>query len=107
MPIAVDLTVSPEERRQLARILGCTDDSLDDALTAFATAALQEYVQMFLGQRVLTRGSDILNTACSCLRRPHFRAGYLMNSECVPYFRSPRPGVDHSSGRLLQSTSMS
>jgi hypothetical protein len=53
------LNLTTPERKQLAQILGCQVGSLQSAMAPFATAALEEYARMFLGQRVFTRGSDI------------------------------------------------
>ena len=60
MAISATLTLTEAEKRQLAAILECDLAALDDVLAAYATAALEEYARMFLGQRVFTRGSDIL-----------------------------------------------
>jgi hypothetical protein len=56
--ISVSVELTAEEKKQLAAILGTTASNLDAALKPFAKAALEEYVRMFLGQRVFTRGSD-------------------------------------------------
>lgn len=58
MAISVSVELTTEEKKQLAAILGTTASNLDAALKPFAKAALEEYVRMFLGQRVFTRGSD-------------------------------------------------
>jgi hypothetical protein len=47
------------ERSQLAGILGCGEDDLDEQLGPFFEAAHEEYARMMLGQRVFTRGSDM------------------------------------------------
>lgn len=60
MQIATTLTLSAGEQEQLAGILGCTIDALEGELSRYAGAAVEEYARMFLGQRVFTRGSDIL-----------------------------------------------
>src|SRR5712691_6911431 len=59
MPISVSLSLTDEEKNQLAAILGCDLAGLDNVLSAYGSAALEEYARMFLGQRVFTRGSDI------------------------------------------------
>jgi len=60
MKISINIDLTSEEKKQLAAILQCQDDTkLEKALTAFGTAALREYVDMFLGQRVFLRGTDI------------------------------------------------
>jgi hypothetical protein len=56
--ISVSVALSGDEKKQLATILASTPAKLDDALLPFAEAALEEYIRMFLGQRVFTRGSD-------------------------------------------------
>jgi hypothetical protein len=58
MPISISLELTAAEQTQLAAILGCEVEGLEDAMTPFAAAALEEYARMFLGQRVFTRGSD-------------------------------------------------
>lgn len=58
MAITISLDLTEDEKTQLAAILGSTPAELEDALSPFAEAALEEYARMFLGQRVFTRGSD-------------------------------------------------
>jgi hypothetical protein len=58
MNIKIDLDLSAEELKQLAGILGAKSSELSNRLQPFVKAAAQEYVQMFLGQKVFTRGSD-------------------------------------------------
>ncbi len=59
MAITIDLPLSNEEKTQLAGILRCQPEELDAVLAPFASAALEEYARMFIGQRVFTRGADI------------------------------------------------
>jgi len=59
MPITIELDLSEEELNQLARILRCKVGDLETTLEPYARAATEEYVRMFLGQRVFTRGSDM------------------------------------------------
>jgi hypothetical protein len=54
---SIDLT--PDQEQRLARILDCDEARLAQRLRPYASAALEEYVKMFLGERVFTRGSDI------------------------------------------------
>ncbi len=61
MPIQfelADLQLNAQERAQLAAILGCAEANLTTALRPFARASLEEYIRMFLGQKVSTRVSD-------------------------------------------------
>ena len=58
MAISVSIDLTPEEKQQLATILGATEANLETVLKPYVAAASEEYVRMFLGQRVFTRGSD-------------------------------------------------
>ncbi len=58
--ITADLPLSEDEERQLATIMGVEEGEIDEALSRVASAALEEYVRMFLGQKVFTRGQDML-----------------------------------------------
>jgi hypothetical protein len=57
--VTATLNLTPENEAQLAEVLGCTTAQLSTRLAPYASAALVEYVMMFLGQRVFTRGSDM------------------------------------------------
>jgi hypothetical protein len=59
MQISAELNINPTESDQLAEILGCAVQALPDKMALIASAAIQEYVSMFQGQKVFTRGSDI------------------------------------------------
>ena len=60
MKISADLKLSKTEETQLAAILRVqASQTLNGVLEAYAEAAIEEYVRMFLGQRVFTRGSDM------------------------------------------------
>ena len=53
------MRLKPDERRQLAAILGVTPSEVLAQLKRFEDAASEEYVRMILGQRVFTRGQDM------------------------------------------------
>lgn len=59
MDVAVTIDLTDAEQKRLAKILGSDPDQIDETLKPYAAAALEEYVRMFLGERVFTRGSDI------------------------------------------------
>ena len=59
MDIEATIDLEDSETSRLARILRCEPDQLAEVLAPYAEAALTEYVRMFLGERVFTRGSDI------------------------------------------------
>jgi hypothetical protein len=58
--INADVEFSQDEVTQLAGILNVPIANLDATLSDYAKAAVEEYVRMFIGQRVFTRGQDIL-----------------------------------------------
>lgn len=60
--IEVKLTVNFEDQEvtTLSSILGCDEKQLGNELASHGIAALQEMVRMYLGQRVFTRGSDLM-----------------------------------------------
>jgi len=60
MDVTASISLPDADRDELARILECPKSKLAEHLEPFARAALTELVAMFLGQRVFTRGSDIL-----------------------------------------------
>jgi hypothetical protein len=74
MPVAVNaqLDLSADEEAQLADIFGTQPAKLRSALQPYASAALEEYARMFLGQRVFSRGSDLLEHRLLLLIRHAF-----------------------------------
>jgi hypothetical protein len=59
VPIRANHGLRDDEAEKLAGILGCPRNQLDNTLSAYASASLQEYIGMILGQKVFTRGADI------------------------------------------------
>jgi hypothetical protein len=59
MQITARLDLDADDGVELAKILSCTNAELPTRLEHFASAAIHEYVSMFLGQKVFRRGSDI------------------------------------------------
>jgi hypothetical protein len=57
--VKATLSLTQEDEAELTRVLGYKSGELSDVLASYASAALLEYVMMFLGQKVFTRGSDI------------------------------------------------
>jgi len=60
MEVTAQLDLTSDEKRDLAKILGCKQGEITTALAPYAAAALKEFALMFLGQKVFTRGSDLL-----------------------------------------------
>lgn len=60
MDVTAIINISEQDQEELAQILGCDRANLEEELQKYASAAIQEYVSMFLGQKVFKRGTDIL-----------------------------------------------
>jgi hypothetical protein len=54
------MNLTEDEKAQLQATLGCSKAELARTLDRYAEAAREEYVRMVLGQRVFTRGQDLL-----------------------------------------------
>jgi len=59
MAISFDLELETEEKKLLCNIIGCEEAELNNSLSLYGKSAIEEYIRMFLGQKVFTRGSDI------------------------------------------------
>jgi hypothetical protein len=57
--VQVNVTLSASDEQQLSTILGCEPAELSTELKTLGAAALTEYLELVLGRRVFTRGSDI------------------------------------------------
>lgn len=75
----IEIPLSDLEESQLAMILGANPEELQVKLESVAKAAIQEYIRMFLGQKVFTRGSDFQEYRLYLLIRELF--GNLVPSE--------------------------
>lgn len=58
MNINFNINLQKDEIDQLAGILECTQKELPAIIAPYAKAALEEYIRMFIGQRVFTRAAD-------------------------------------------------
>lgn len=72
MKIQAILELNSKEKSELARILACSQNKLEDVLQPFASAAIEELISMFLGQKVFTRGMDLLEYRLFLLIRHAF-----------------------------------
>jgi hypothetical protein len=59
MAINVNVNLENHEKELLCNILDCEEANLNSSLELFAKASFEEYLRMFLGQKVFTRGSDM------------------------------------------------
>ena len=73
MKLKVEVTLTKGEAKQLAEIIGAEQAQVDEKFSPFARAAINEYARMFLGQKVLFRGSDIREFRLFLLIREAFK----------------------------------
>lgn len=59
MEVTTTIELNDEDQEELTRILDCSKQEISDSLSPYSSAALKEYVSMFLGQKIFRRGSDI------------------------------------------------
>lgn len=53
MEVTTTIELNDEDQEERSRILDCSIDDISDSLSSYSSAALKEYVSMFLGQRSL------------------------------------------------------
>ncbi|MBM9589701.1 hypothetical protein JWG41_04545 [Leptospira sp. 201903075] len=58
MNLSITLTLNSQEIELLKKVLGISNN-LEQELAKIGQAGIEEYVRMFLGQKIFTRGSDI------------------------------------------------
>lgn len=96
--ITFDFELKPEENDLLASILECKkpDGQIDKGAfervaSAIGKAAIEEYLRMILGQKVFTRGKDILEYRMFLLIKAVWITEYPMKKESAICFK--RPGL--------------
>ncbi|MEX0722009.1 MAG: hypothetical protein WD059_15135 [Balneolaceae bacterium] len=73
--VEFEFELSTEDKDQLSEILECKHDQLDTKLSKYAKASMEEYIEMFLGRKVFTRGSDIHEYRLFLLLKHVFQGG--------------------------------
>lgn len=59
--ISFDIELSPGDTTLLTTILNCEGSELNQKLNTIGSASFEEYIKMVLGQKVFTRGRDMLD----------------------------------------------
>jgi len=57
--IKAEINLSESDQADLKKILKAKDTKLEEILAPYASAAIEEFVTMILGQKVFSRGTDI------------------------------------------------
>ena len=76
MEITISVDLTRDEVNEYAGILGCEVGELQDQFGRHGKAALAEYLNMFRGQGVFTRGQDILEYRLLLLIENAFDGAY-------------------------------
>jgi hypothetical protein len=101
-PLTITINLTDQEEAQLAGILGKKPSQLPDALVVYSQAAVEEYIRMFLGQKVFTRGADIREFRLFLLIRTAFSNRIPNEQEVSALFQ-----CTHSQSRALIRAVMS
>jgi len=72
MRVTFDIDISDPDQKALIATLGGTEKLLSANLARHAKAALQEYIECYVGRRAFSRGSDILEHRLALLIRYAF-----------------------------------
>lgn len=94
--------LNADEIEQLAGTLGVPEEELHEAIEKHAAAAAEEYIRMFLGQRVFTRGSDIREYRLLLLIKHAFGGRIPSEADVSRLFQTT-----HSQSRSLIASVMS
>jgi hypothetical protein len=100
--VTFEFELMESEESQLAEILHCPLADLEQTIQPYALAAIREYVGMMLGQRVFTRGSDILEYRLVLMIK-HAFGGTLPDEQHVSALFQLSPGGSRSLIRAVSA----
>ncbi len=92
MQLTVNISLSQADQRELAQILGCSENELEGTFGPHASAAAEELVTMFLGKKVFNRGSDILEYRLYLLIRHAFSSRIPTEQDVCRLFQTTSSG---------------
>ena len=82
LKIETIINLPDSDVNELAKIIGCSEAELEENLKVYSSAALQELISMFLGQKVFSRGSNLLEYKLYLLIKNAF-SGRIPNEQRV------------------------
>ena len=93
MDVIAKIELTDPERDRLRRIFACADDeALKKKLGDVSRAAIQEYLDMFLGTSAFTRGNDFREHRLAMLILHTFGGKILSETDVSKMFQSTRTG---------------
>ena len=100
MDIQVQIEVADQDIADLQVALGCTPQDFQDSIRRHVRAAINEYLESYVGRRVFSRGSDILEHRLALLIEHAFGNHIPKDAEVARLFQMPLT----RSRSLLKST---
>ncbi len=91
MKVTISVDVEIRNPKLLAGILKTSEKQLDTKLVSYARAAVEEYLEMFSGERAFTRGSDIIENRLFLLIRNAYPNGLPDEARISSLFQCTRP----------------
>lgn len=91
MNITFQIDIENEDKAVLAHALDCAVNEVEAKLQAHARASLEEYVQLYLGRRVFSRGSDILEHRLALLIEHAYEGKVPPEGEIAALFQITLP----------------
>jgi hypothetical protein len=102
MILKPNLQIDDADAARIANLLGCDPSQLGTRLAGHAQAAISEYVEMYLGRRAFSRGSDMLEHRLALLMQYAFANQVPSEDQVARLFQSTP-----SQGRSLIRASLS
>lgn len=87
MLIYVNVELKENEEHELAKIFGCKKTEISDVLSTHVSAAAEELVTMYLGQKVFSRGSDMREYRLYLLIKHAFQSKIPSEQEVCKLFQ--------------------
>lgn len=91
MDITFQINVEDDAKEVLAHALNCAPDDVEARLQGHARASLEEYVHLYLGRRVFSRGSDILEYRLALLVEHAYEGKLPPEGEIAALFQITLP----------------
>lgn len=82
MNVSYELEISTDEKNLLKEIFICNNEEFADKVNSFSRSASEEYLRMFLGQKIYTRGSDMREYRLFLLIK-YFLNGNIPNEQTI------------------------
>ncbi len=86
--INISFQINEEDKNLLADILGVNQNQLSEALKSHAVSALEEYINMYLGKNVYTRGSDMQENKLYLMIKNNVFNGIPTEKEVSKFFQT-------------------